>query len=276
MTKTDSLLEQAADKASYDLWFRRKEFLGVPVFVVWYWIWAKMSEQSGMDIALSQAPLATSVWQGLAALLSTGVLLDQLCIQPPDVDEDLYRACRVFSRWIFLTRHVMALQSVHLIASFVGVFWQISWLVQMTDGMTYLVGSLGSFITTQFFLLVWPSPQFAAHADLMEKKGRPIRTRAAVVHIPGLILALLDIFLCKDAARLERDCPLATSCCMGIAYGTFYIGFIALNYKATGEWPYGLLHNLTTAPKWAGFVLVQYAVVIVPIVCFWTLNRFAQ
>eukprot|EP00929_Paragymnodinium_shiwhaense_P071111 TRINITY_DN36127_c0_g1_i3.p2 TRINITY_DN36127_c0_g1~~TRINITY_DN36127_c0_g1_i3.p2 ORF type:complete len:189 (-),score=10.04 TRINITY_DN36127_c0_g1_i3:180-746(-) len=168
----------------------------------------------------------------------------------------------------------MALQSMHFILSWLGAWLRWLWLVQLTDAMTYCIASLGMYVTIQFFVLVLPHPAFAERCAQFARKGRPIRNAAIAAHIPGILLAILDIREFKDPARLHKSCSLQASYCMIFAYVVMYVGLISLNNKATGDWPYSILRGLTSTSKWATFVILQSVVISGFCFCLWSLTEF--
>eukprot|EP00927_Polykrikos_kofoidii_P042204 TRINITY_DN36058_c0_g1_i1.p1 TRINITY_DN36058_c0_g1~~TRINITY_DN36058_c0_g1_i1.p1 ORF type:complete len:320 (+),score=25.57 TRINITY_DN36058_c0_g1_i1:107-961(+) len=252
------------EQRSYDRWYRIKDVIGLPIFVAWYYVQALVLEQQG-TLKSTRAPLLVTVSLVVGSLVPIAVLGEQLSIPPPRQNDEQYSLMLYTGRWIFLTRHGLTLQAIHMVLSSIAAWFAIPRLLQLTDGMTFWIGSLGCFVTVQFFALVWNHPDFKERCARLAAQNPPVnlKRKAASLHAPGLFIAVLDAWVGKSHENLSHGCSILASLGMVGFYAVLYTCLIVLNFKMTGAWPYGVLKALTSAPRWVAFILGQMAILTV-------------
>ena len=85
-----------------------------------------------------------------------------------------YKVMQTFGRWIFLTRWCLAFQMLHFMALGALAIKPDLWpLAGITPGCAPISGAIGSFVTVQFFSLVYPTRRFLDEIEDMKKLGYP-------------------------------------------------------------------------------------------------------
>lgn len=261
---------------------KRISLAGVPFFVGWYFLIAYVMKlmmsafgQGSEHLAMAVAPV---IWvlQVLLAVVGVGAFCLQSCLLPPNKDTDIYHAQKYLGGWVFLTRHCLTLQAVHLVVSLLASILPGSFpaLGAITNCISLWVGSLGCFVTVQYFTLVHFNPVFVASCNERINRDPPdnLRRKCFLVHIFALPLALVDIAVCRNHELLQKDSSLGVSFLMIVMYVLFYLSVIVVNFRITGHWPYDVLKGFKTLFAWAGFVLVQAAIMCIFCAVLWGLS----
>jgi hypothetical protein len=83
------------------------------------------------------------------------------------------------------------------------------------------------------------------------------------LHAGALPLAVFDVALAKDSSRLSADGDLLITALLCFSYLCLYVGFIAMNFRVTGGWPYGVLKDLQGClARWSAFLILQTSLLI--------------
>lgn len=257
---------------------RAFDLVAVPLCGYWYLAQAAAATKSDAHSVLSGP-----VWQHLVRLLLALATLLVLVINvwhlPVDaLDMESIRVRSKMGRWIFLTKHCLVLQAWHQVFSVLAPFS--SWLTALTHGVSLWVASLGWFVSLQFMWLVRRNPDFLAMCELWEARGVQYKHVAYLVHLPGFVVAVLDLFLLKDATRLMATVSVLRTFVLPCVYVGFYLLLISFNFRLTGFWPYramqGFGGNVCT-PSWAVFLgaplmMLWAAVGVNTLLLRWRLN----
>mmetsp|Transcript_129877 Transcript_129877/g.250487 ORF Transcript_129877/g.250487 Transcript_129877/m.250487 type:complete len:281 (-) Transcript_129877:40-882(-) len=246
------------EELAYARRFLVKDFLAFPLFLASYLAQAFILElQSPVctEPTAAQIPFWVILTQALLVAVALMAMLEQLT-PVPTKGEPLYEVQHYWGRWIFLTRHCIMLQGFHMILSFGGAVLASAWLQHLTENMTFWIGSLGSFVTILFFGVAYNTPEFKRRCEEAAARDppEPFRRKAVTTHLPGLLLAVLDILLAKRHANLQQEFFLVGSLAMALIYLSLYVVMLASNYCATGHWPYPELLNNLTVLKWLAFI----------------------
>lgn len=239
-------------------YLRRMDALGTPVMAVWYLILASLIEQPIGDRSFV-VPFAVQLVQAAMALVAGSVFVLHTQTLPPKQDDAVFDATKYIGRWLFLTRHCLALQALHLLLSLVASIGELQGLARLTDGMTLFMSMLGCFVTVQYFVLVHSHPTFQEKCADCAAWDPPYKFREIMIitHVFALPLALLDACVAKDREALAQDCSMLATALLSLAYVVFYVVLITLNQRATGHWPYAFMEDLQTLRKWAVFIVGQ-------------------
>jgi len=261
-----------------------KGALGAPIFVLWYFALAALlglltaavaggGEGATSAEEVASPPLAIQILQAVLALFGVFAFVLQSVLLPPNKTDDIYHAQALIGSWVFLTRHCLTLQAVHLVASFLAGVLGSSFLARTTNCISLWMAGLGWFVTVQYFSLVHFNPEFVktCAAKLARDPPYPLRTLCIWVHVFALPLAVLDVAVARQHGVLRADSSIIASLVMIVFYILFYIGLISTNFRATGYWPYAFLKELTTIGKWINFLVAQSVIITVFCLISWGL-----
>jgi hypothetical protein len=133
-----------------------------------------------------------------------------------------------------------------------------------------LLGGLGLFVTSQYFVLVANHPDFLMTCNKWRDRGLPFRALMHFTHIPCGVLSLLDLAVIKNRQLLlSQTPPFHSVLCYYFVYVILYVLLLHINHALTREWPYGLMKDLKTPLLWGQFVVVQYSVLAVFLSIAW-------
>jgi hypothetical protein len=179
-------------------------------------------------------------------------------------------------RFIWLTHQGIGLVAIHSVASVLTPFFSVR-LALGTYRLAVLVGGLASFITIQFFILVFFTPAFSDECKLWEALGVDCRFLEASRHAPPLMLAIADVCFLRHRDTLLRATPGVTMLvCAATGYCLFYTALTHANRCITGCWPYAFMDDFgDSALGWAKFVLIQSIIIsgfvlMLDFVAWWT------
>lgn len=242
---------------------RVSDYLGGLVMTVAYLLAAWCA--SGDPVVLPETPPLVLFLQVCCAALGLFTIYLHIFSQPnPTKREAEIYGCLSgpCGRWIFLTRQTLALQAVHLFASLVSPFCSRS-IATGTYALAVYVGGQATFVTIQFFTLVFPQAEYKKACETWAARGVYFKLIGKLTHTPGLCLMIADICLCKNRNAL-RNLTLSVPVMMFIilGYTVLYIGQLFANNGITGHWPYSFLYKFQGACAWIKFVIVQYAILL--------------
>jgi len=241
-----------------------RDLVFMPLFVAWYFAQAKFAEQPVVAAPVAQTPAAALVLQGLLAAVAVAVLIQQVCMTPPEPNDTMMVGVMSYiGRWVFLTRHCLALQAIHLLLSLAAGVSGSARLLHLTEGVAVWIGALGWFVTIQFFSLVYRHPDFKERCLHYAMRDPPVnlKLRASLNHSPAIVLAILDVTLARDHEALRSNCSIVKSLELSVAYAVFYFALLAVNYYATGYWPYPFMRSFTCT-KWVIFFFTQTGITV--------------
>lgn len=256
---------------------RLKTIIGFPIFVGGYFLLAYVMEllspQSG-NSGHTAAPPWALVLQGIMAVAAIFAFVLQSSLLPSNADEDIYHAQKYIGIWLFLTQHCLTLQAIHLVVSLIAFAGPVPSLVRLTNCISLWIGGLGCFVTVQYFSLVHDNPEFVATCAETVSRDPPynLRIKCFWLHIFALPLAVLDVMVSRNHEELRCDSSLVVSLLMLFFFTVFYLSIIVANFSATGHWPYNFLKELKTLGAWAGFMIVQSAILCVFCLSLWGLS----
>lgn len=249
-----------------------------PIFSVWYGVLATVASPSreAAEDALLVAGSSSWTWPAfllrsvLAALAVYLLLLHMLAQPTPQKSQEAFQAQKVFGRWIYLTRHGLALQACHQLTLVLSLAWPR--LAVLTAGIAMFIGTLASFVTIQFFSLVVPNSGFQAEVKEWDERGVQFGLLQDIIHIPALFIALADILLVQEFAILRAAFSLRTTTAILAFYVVVYLMLIFFNFSTTRHWPYKLMNAFgTDCKKWLGFVCAQIGVLYVFMALLWSM-----
>mmetsp|Transcript_44248 Transcript_44248/g.85060 ORF Transcript_44248/g.85060 Transcript_44248/m.85060 type:complete len:301 (+) Transcript_44248:46-948(+) len=255
-------------------------FLGLPFFGALYFSIAYTMEVLSappkvcQDAEYAEPPLFVLVIQGVLAVVGLFAFSLSTSLLPPNISEDLYHVQKYIGGWVFLTRHCLILQSVHLVVTFVASVGHFAFLACMTNSIALVIGALGLFVTIQYFSLVHNHPEFVGMCEERMKRDPPdnCRKKNFWLHAFALPLAVLDITISRNhkALHLESSLPI----CLGTQsfYCLYYLAWIFGNFGCTGYWPYEFLKELKTLAAWAKFFFMQSFIMCVFCTMLWVLS----
>eukprot|EP00656_Telonema_subtile_P000566 TRINITY_DN10259_c0_g1_i1.p1 TRINITY_DN10259_c0_g1~~TRINITY_DN10259_c0_g1_i1.p1 ORF type:complete len:196 (-),score=25.29 TRINITY_DN10259_c0_g1_i1:178-765(-) len=176
----------------------------------------------------------------------------------------MFHATKLVGRWVFLTRHTIAIQSIHAVATLIVSF---GWCPQLCAGVhssSIFIAGLGLFVTSQFFALVAGHPEFVEGCRYWADKGVPFRSLMYFMHLPCGVFALVDILVIKQRHFLAEHSPQLTHLlAYYLCYVVVYLVIVHVNHAYTNAWPYGFMKDLTTPGKWVKFTVVQFTILAV-------------
>lgn len=247
----------------FNEYLRRADIAGIPIFIFLYLFMAYLIQQPGtlrQKEDFYDESAMSLVLQGTLALVACVICALHTQTLPPKVEDIVFGAMQYCGRWIFLTRHCLFYQALHLLLSFVASFCRLKDLRLLTDGVTLWIGMLGCFVTVQYFALVHRHPDFKEKCIRCAEQNPPYYLREIMIllHATALPLAILDVGFAKSGFRLEADLSVPLTAAMCLGYVCFYVVFIVVNHRITGDWPYGILEDLEgNLWKWILFLLAQ-------------------
>mmetsp|Transcript_37541 Transcript_37541/g.74540 ORF Transcript_37541/g.74540 Transcript_37541/m.74540 type:complete len:291 (+) Transcript_37541:69-941(+) len=251
------------------------DVISFPFCGLWYCFLASLvlpgsaaGETSAADF---ERTTSQCVVQAILAVAAVYALMMNIIGMPgTTADSDAHRAqSAALGKWIYLTRHGLALQAWHQILSLASVVSP--QLNLMTHGATLWVAAFGWFICIQYFVMVVPSQACQEEFALWKSRGLDFEGIDFLVHAPALPIALLDVAYAKSAPLLRAAVDSSRIYCFLPGYIVFYLCVITWNHRRVGVWPYGLMRALgTSVSKWAMFLCTQTLVMIT----FATLNLF--
>eukprot|EP00927_Polykrikos_kofoidii_P058123 TRINITY_DN52467_c0_g1_i1.p1 TRINITY_DN52467_c0_g1~~TRINITY_DN52467_c0_g1_i1.p1 ORF type:complete len:318 (-),score=33.29 TRINITY_DN52467_c0_g1_i1:48-1001(-) len=262
-----------------------KDLLGTPVAVAWYFVIAAFVRLLGVvfrqvefedDGERDAPPAAVLVLHAVMVIVAFVVcVVNSLGELPPNSEDGVYTAMRVLGQWIFLTRHCLALQFMHVACSFVAAALHWWFLEILVSGMTLLIGALGCFVTIQYFTLCHFHPDFVKKRAQMMSRTPPHDSGRVqvIVHVPALPLALLDLVIAKNREIVRSQCSILATVVITLFYVLFYLFLILANFSATKRWPYPVLKSLSRLYHWVFFVVAQVGVVTVFVTTLWALMK---
>uniref|UniRef100_A0A7S1AKB5 Uncharacterized protein n=1 Tax=Noctiluca scintillans TaxID=2966 RepID=A0A7S1AKB5_NOCSC len=252
-----------ADEIAYRRFLHRLDLGVLPFFVLWYLGLASwMTGDAVADPATPAPPLWVLLFQGFLAAASLGTYAFEVQMPSPKKTDLIYVALRHIGWWVTLTRHCIAFQAVHFTLSFVGALAGLPQLVLMTHRMFRFIGTVGFFVTIQYFSLVHFNSEFVERCDRMSRMDPPVplRRHNIYLHAPAIVFAILDATVARSGAAIQASGSVPASFVLCTFYVAFYLALISLNKKITGNWPYGMLEDLKTAREWAIFFVTQLSV----------------
>jgi len=265
----------SVEELHYGRRIKRKDIIGIPLFIAWYFflayvlnVLAVVVRHSSENVPVEtppHLPIATPpvivVVQCILAIVAVGAACLQNSQLPPRANDDSYHAQSLIGGWVFLTKHCLTLQAVHQVASFMAGALPANFVsvVPLVNCMSICIGSLGFFVTVQYFELVHFNPDFVTMCTERISRDPPdnLRRNSFLVHIFALPLAVMDITVGKSHTQLHEVSSFGVTLAMQFFYVIFYLSAIAVNFKATGHWPYAVLKQFKTLRSWANFVFVQ-------------------
>lgn len=163
-----------------------------------------------------------------------------------------------FGRWIYLTHHTIALMAVHAVVSLTAPFVNEN-ITLGTYVTAPIIGAMGTFVTIQYFHLVYPHPDHISECRVWANRGYNYKLVDAARHAPPLFLALTDMCVLKHRSTLLLVMPSAPSMfCFLMGYVLLALLLIQVNHSITGRWPYGMMKGFEkNLLKWIGFMLAQ-------------------
>eukprot|EP00933_Yihiella_yeosuensis_P078080 TRINITY_DN8918_c1_g1_i3.p1 TRINITY_DN8918_c1_g1~~TRINITY_DN8918_c1_g1_i3.p1 ORF type:complete len:296 (+),score=29.48 TRINITY_DN8918_c1_g1_i3:114-1001(+) len=179
-------------------------------------------------------------------------------------------------RWIWMTHQTIGLVAVHSVMSLVAPFFSRD-LTCGTYAAAVTVGGLATFVTIQFFLLVYSHPDNLKSFEVWAARGIQMKLVDTLRHTPPLFLALADVCFLKHRNSLISLMPSAlTAVFMNLVYASGYIVVILITYRLTKQWPYGLLKDLGFSfSSWAKFALIQCGIISVFALSLWVLIHYS-
>jgi len=219
----------------------------------------------------------------VCALLAGHALYLDLIRQPaPSVasmgGEAGVRIFQYFGRNVYLTRHCLVLQFVHLFFSALAETLALVngtapvWLLNACYGNALFISALASFVTVQYFNLVSPDSEFLRDCEVWAARGVPQKWIQDWKHTWALPLAFADLLLVKQRGLLLARIPPAHWVALAIAiFATYYLLLVNLNKLLTGEWPYAFLSGVQEKGLvgWLGFWIVQTSILVIFMLLNW-------
>mmetsp|Transcript_20742 Transcript_20742/g.58341 ORF Transcript_20742/g.58341 Transcript_20742/m.58341 type:complete len:318 (-) Transcript_20742:38-991(-) len=179
-------------------------------------------------------------------------------------------------RWIWMTHQIIGIQAVHFAFSLLAPLLNRR-LALGTYRLSVLLGGLGTFVTIQFFFLVYPTSAFTEECRVWAPRVPQYRLIQSYLHLPQLLLAVSDVCLLKQRSTLLLASPPALTIVLVYAvYCVTYIAVVHANHSLTGYWPYGLMDGLgKSAARWLQFMAAQGAILSSLALGLWAAARLA-
>ena len=215
------------------------DYVGVPLFCFLYVkIFGALS--GNRQFETTENAFAFEICNYLCTGLSVLVMYQHMRVSPCPL-EDNVEMSGVMSRigkWIFLTRHVLALQAVHFALSFLSTHVEgFEWLIGTTHTASVFIAALGIFVTIQYFTLVSPDKDFSAECLLWKQRGCHFRMIQDCVHIPAGFIAVLDLLFVKDSFVLrETAVPMNEMLLYFFVFVVYYMSLVHTNFYVTKQW----------------------------------------
>jgi len=251
--------------------------LVMPLFGLWYLVQASAVVTPGASLtaatAAPVAPAALLLRGVLAAVAAYAFLVHAYGFPAPVETQEAFIAQTKIGRWVYLTRHCLALQAWHQVLS---LFSNASpWINALTHGMCIWISALGCFVTIQYFALVVPSTSMKEECQRWRDRGVQFQEVGFLVHITGLPVAVLDLLFAKSTAELGEALSMTRTVALATLYSFLYLGIVVANYQVTLTWPYGLMNDLgTSIRKWAVFIAKQVIILEVFVLLSWLIVWF--
>lgn len=250
-----------------------KDIIAAPIFAAWYLALAYMTAPSNANELATLAastPAASTLLHMVLTFVAAYVIIMHVLGQPcPRDGSDDMKGQKVFGRWIYLTRHGLMLQAWHQFFSWMS--WASPSLAVLTHSWAMPIGALSAFVTIQFFALVFWSPGYQESIKEWKEKGVQYGAIGIVLHLPALLIALVDLLFVKDVALLRAVVSFRTLTAI-FFYIIVYLSLMFGNFAMLSVWPYTFLNQFGTDPKkWAGFVVVQVGLLYVFALVLWIL-----
>ncbi len=193
------------------------------------------------DSSFTPPPVWVDALSWFFAGLASFVLYQHIFVAPfPTEDDEMFKVTQKIGRWVFLTRQTLALQAIHGIVSLLSS-QTFPALVKGTHATAVLLGGLGLFVTSQYFVLVANHPDFLLSCKKWRDRGLPFRALMHFTHIPCGVLSLLDLAVIKNRQLLlSQTPPFHSVLCYYFVYVILYVLLLHINHALTTEWPYGL------------------------------------
>lgn len=166
-------------------------------------------------------------------------------------------------KYVWLTHQTISLHFIHhaisLCAPYLG-----SRIAAGTYAIAMLIGTLASFVTIQFNVLVRSDPEFVRSIRVWATRGVHMGVLDDVVHIPHLFLALIDLCIARHRSSLLLLRPTV----FGLAgFVTFYVAMYTVmihgNFALTKQWPYGFCASFgKSLQAWSKFLIVQSGILV--------------
>jgi hypothetical protein len=238
--------------------------IGVPLFATAY-VCIALGIASDNDPSDSVAPSWVTACSFFFAALASFVLYQHTLVAPFPTEDDpeMFGVMQKIGRWVFLTRQTLCLQAIHAVVSLFDRT-QFPSLVRGTHAFAVLIGGMGIFVTSQYFMLVANHPDFLLACKKWRDRGVAFRVLMHFLHIPCGLLTFLDLGVINDRRLLlAQTLPFKSISLIFLGYVIFYVLLVHVNHAFTRQWPYGFMKELTTPLKWCRFVAMQYVILIV-------------
>ena len=250
-------------------WMHVTDLIAIPIWIAIYVALALTVFHPPDGRASCPAASAVPDWvfysTCAAALVAIIVMYQHCYVAPFPLEENSnYAALQSMGKWIFLTRHGLCFQAVHL--SFLAA--QHAGLLpdELRCGIaasSIWHSGIEIFIMVQFFALIVPNESY--REDIVKWNSMGVAVFEPLVifaHVPCGILALLDVAVLQNRATLNAVTPPALH--LGLAYVAYLALLLVLwhtNFHRSGCWPYGIFEALGTSPmKWTIFTIGQCVV----------------
>ena len=259
------------------------DYVGVPLFIFLY---IKLFGALTGNREFARTGGSFEMWEYLCTGLAVLAMYQHMRVSPCPLEEnvEMFGVMSRIGKWIFLTRHVLALQAVHFSLSFLSNNVEsFGWLIGITHAASVFIAAMGIFVTIQYFTLVSPDKDFASECRLWKERGCHFRMIQDWIHIPAGFIAVLDLLFVKDETiLLETSVPMKEMLLYFFFFVLYYVALVHLNFNMTKQWyvfflshyfeplprihipslvfrPYGMLKKLGHSPiKWAKFTFIQF------------------
>lgn len=135
---------------------RRLDRVVVPAFAAWYVLLASIvtEHDATRQIALVEphSPIIPGFQFVLAAVAVYIFMVQTVANIDPQESREAYKAQVGIGRWIYLSRHILALQAWHQVFSCASARYP--WLTGKTHGVSIFIATLAWFHTIQYFTVV--------------------------------------------------------------------------------------------------------------------------
>lgn len=247
---------------------RRKvaiDMVGVPLFGFWYLAQASFATSSAAFGDEIHEARHIPEWQYavrlLLALAAGYVMLSHSVAQSdPQESDEGFKFMSWIGRWIFLTRNGLCLQAWHQVFTLLSPMS--SWLTSVTHGASLWIATLGWFVTIQYFLLVFNHPTYLQEIAKWAERGVAFKEVGILVHVPALLIAVLDLTLARSTPVLRLSLSMGYSIALTIIYSALYFALVRLNHWKTDAYPYAILRTLDGTSAWLKFFFGQTAVML--------------
>ena len=213
------------------------DYVGIPLFTFLYVkLFGALTENREFAGPGGPFEMCEYLCTGLAVL----AMYQHMRVSPCPLEEnvEMFGVMSRIGKWIFLTRHVLALQAVHfslsLLSNNVESF---GWLIGITHTASVFIAALGIFVTIQYFTLVSPDKDFASECRLWKERGCCFRMIQDWIHIPAGFIAVLDLLFVKDVTiLLETSVPMKEMLLYFFFFVLYYMALVHFNFSMTKQW----------------------------------------